>query len=347
MIQKGDDQPAKSNEFNNPGLTSGGASATLPSRVGQAEASIHLEGDVPRQRILSPSFFKDEDMAECAVQAQLCFIGMLTLADREGRLEDRPRWIRAELFPYCDSVPMDDILVELSSPRNCSPGSFIQRYEVDGRKYIQICNFLKYQKPHPREAASKIPPCPEKARPAVKLHGEAKPRRPVSKTVPKTVPKTVEEPQHPKIHFNRNNRKFEGEDINNLNLHLSQSYSDEFGQDWVVRIGKKLVQWRIDNPKKQYKNEWKHILNWFRGHADDSRKLPSSGGTSQAAAYSKSEEAHFESQRGDDRELAIAACAKDGGHKLTHRRTHAFCPCGYVEQGILGCNETHRNKWDG
>jgi len=72
------------------------------------------------------------------------------LADREGRLEDRPKRIKASIFPYED-IDVDPLLTELESR------SFLVRYIVDGKGFIQINNFLKHQNPHYKEVASEIP----------------------------------------------------------------------------------------------------------------------------------------------------------------------------------------------
>jgi hypothetical protein len=111
-----------------------------------------------RSRNLKPGFFKNEDLAELGFDAMILFQGLWCLADKEGRLEDRPRRIRIEVFPYHD-LDVDKVLSRLCI------GGFINRYEVDGERYIQVVNFKKHQTPHPREKTSTIPPCPEKAMP--------------------------------------------------------------------------------------------------------------------------------------------------------------------------------------
>lgn len=103
-----------------------------------------------RARNIKPGFFKNDTLAELDFAGRLLFIGLWGLADREGRLEDRPKKIRAELFPY-DEVEVDSFLNELEQ-RN-----FIIRYETEENCYIQIVNFDKHQNPHPRETASSIP----------------------------------------------------------------------------------------------------------------------------------------------------------------------------------------------
>lgn len=104
-----------------------------------------------RSRNLKPGFFKNEDLAECSPWTRLCFAGLWTIADRDGRLEDRPKRIKAELFPF-DSQEVEPMLQELANR------GFIVRYQVEGQALIQVVNFAKHQNPHHREAPSELPP---------------------------------------------------------------------------------------------------------------------------------------------------------------------------------------------
>jgi hypothetical protein len=106
-----------------------------------------------RARNLKPKFFKNEDLAELSFEYRLLFQGLWCEADRAGRLEDRPKRIKAEVFPY-DDVDVEDGLCKLHA------AGFIERYEVEDSPYIQIVAFAKHQNPHCKEAASTIPaPC--------------------------------------------------------------------------------------------------------------------------------------------------------------------------------------------
>ncbi|CAH2910653.1 MAG: Phage protein [uncultured Paraburkholderia sp.] len=107
-----------------------------------------------RARNIKPGIMENEDMADLDPIARLLFIYLWMLADREGRLEDRPRKIKAKALPY-DSVDAEQLLDDLQA------GGFIARYEVGGSRYIQIINFLKHQKPHSNENESKLPPWPD------------------------------------------------------------------------------------------------------------------------------------------------------------------------------------------
>jgi len=105
---------------------------------------------MPRARNLKPSFFKDEDLVECGPMGMLLFEGLWCLADREGRLEDRPKLIKAEIFPYTSTSV--EALLKVLAEKN-----FIIRYEVENKKYIEVRNFKKHQHPHVKEGPSTIP----------------------------------------------------------------------------------------------------------------------------------------------------------------------------------------------
>jgi len=92
----------------------------------------------------------NEELAELPCEARLLFIGLWTIADRAGRLEDRPRKIKAAVFPYEDT-DVDTLLGMLAGKQ------FLKRYRMKGLGYIEISNFVKHQKPHPKEPPSIVP----------------------------------------------------------------------------------------------------------------------------------------------------------------------------------------------
>lgn len=92
----------------------------------------------------------NEDIIELPYEARLLFIGLWTLADREGRLENRPKKIKMSLFPA------DDINVA-EQLDNISKLGFIELYNADGIDVIQIVNFVKHQTPHGLEKDSELP----------------------------------------------------------------------------------------------------------------------------------------------------------------------------------------------
>jgi len=109
-----------------------------------------------RIRYIKPDFFTDEDLGCLPFHVRLGYQGLWCHADRAGRLEDRPKYLKSQIFPY-DDVDMEEVLSTLSKNKTTFPEPFIERYEVNGRKYIQILKFSVHQKPHSTEKDSVIP----------------------------------------------------------------------------------------------------------------------------------------------------------------------------------------------
>jgi hypothetical protein len=100
-----------------------------------------------RARNIKPSFFENDELGQCSPLARLLFIHLWTIADREGRLEDRPLRIKATGLPY-DNCDVNALLNELHG------AGFIRRYSVNKLNLIWVVNFIKHQNPHPKENAS-------------------------------------------------------------------------------------------------------------------------------------------------------------------------------------------------
>lgn len=114
-----------------------------------------------RARNIKPGFFKNDDLAACGMDGRLLFAGLWTLADREGRLENRPARIKAEVFPY-DNVDVSHLLEVLRD------GGFVTLYRHEKQNYIQINKFREHQNPHMKEIPSTIP-APDKSVPAPEI----------------------------------------------------------------------------------------------------------------------------------------------------------------------------------
>lgn len=103
-----------------------------------------------RSRNIKPGFFTNDVLGELPPLARLLWIGLWTICDREGRVEDRPKKIKAEVLPY-DDCDADALLGQLQG------AGFILRYAVNGQRLIQVKNWHKHQNPHVKEAASSLP----------------------------------------------------------------------------------------------------------------------------------------------------------------------------------------------
>ena len=104
-----------------------------------------------RARNIKPALFVNDELAEVEPLGRLLFIGLWTIADREGRLKDRPKKIKAQTLPF-DDCDIDDLLNQLEKH------NFIYRYEAGGCSLIQILNFTRHQNPHMKEPDSELPP---------------------------------------------------------------------------------------------------------------------------------------------------------------------------------------------
>jgi len=106
-----------------------------------------------RMRTIRPEFFVDEDLVTLSPLTRILFEGMWCVADREGRLEDRPRRIKMQILP-ADECDVDAMLDELATIK------VIHRYTIDGLSFIQVKSFTKFQRPHKNETPSVLPAMP-------------------------------------------------------------------------------------------------------------------------------------------------------------------------------------------
>lgn len=98
-------------------------------------------------------------MGRVSRDARLTFIELWTLADDAGRLRGNSRMLASLLFPYDDDAKelIEVWLAELER-EHC-----IKRYEIEGARYIQICNWLSHQKID-KPSQSKLPEFTEDSR---------------------------------------------------------------------------------------------------------------------------------------------------------------------------------------
>lgn len=104
-----------------------------------------------RARNIKPSIMDNEELAELDALTRLFFVYLWMLADREGRVEDRPKRIAARALPYDRAADVGAMLRELDR------AGFIARYTVGDVAVIQILNFSKHQTPHGTEKDSELP----------------------------------------------------------------------------------------------------------------------------------------------------------------------------------------------
>lgn len=301
-----------------------------------------------RTRSLKYDAFLDEDLSQLPAYTRLCFLGLPTIADKEGRLEDRPMKIKAQLFPYED-VDVAEMLHQLAKPRVFSEGPFIYRYSVNGKSYIQIVNFLKHQRPHPNEKASVIPEPPEDVKSnyiklqAIELPSgsgsgsqdlpgsgalterEAAASPPTRRRPVYWEPKPTWKPEHPSL--------------KKAQLKVEPSHLEQLAEDFPdvdVRAEIRCMKsYALENPSwARIKRNWQKVLgSWIRRSDErlhDGRFKARASPTERLVAQEKS----WQAGEGDQKE-SIAACEKEHGphdaDALVEGNKTRYCihSCGY------------------
>jgi hypothetical protein len=95
-----------------------------------------------RSRGVRPEFWKHEGLADVPREVRLFYIGLWGIADCEGKLEDRTRRIKAELFPYDDDISSETVGLWLALLHE---KGFVIRYAACGGTYVIIPAFRKWQ----------------------------------------------------------------------------------------------------------------------------------------------------------------------------------------------------------
>lgn len=109
-----------------------------------------------RIRTIKPGFFSSLTVAEMATPTRLTFIGLWTYADDEGRAVDDARLVKAEIWPLDAGYTAKKVEADLARLADLG---VIQRYEVDGKRYLHLTNWAEHQKIN-RPQKSNLPPPP-------------------------------------------------------------------------------------------------------------------------------------------------------------------------------------------
>jgi 5-methylcytosine-specific restriction endonuclease McrA len=109
----------------------------------------------PRIRTIKPELWQDEKVGGLSRDARLLFIGLVTMADDEGRLRALPAVILGHCLPYdADALrKVETWLAEVAA------SGLVTRYVVDGTPYVQINGWTRHQVIN-RPTNSELPPAP-------------------------------------------------------------------------------------------------------------------------------------------------------------------------------------------
>lgn len=94
-----------------------------------------------RKRMIDPSFWTDEKLGECCIQARYLFAGLFSNADDEGYGRANPKLLRSLIFPY-DDLRASDLEKWLSQLGGLG---LVVLYTVGDQAYYYLPNFLKHQ----------------------------------------------------------------------------------------------------------------------------------------------------------------------------------------------------------
>ncbi len=121
-----------------------------------------------RKRMIDPSIWTDEGMADLTPRQQLLYIGLFSNADDEGRMKASPAALRLTLPTLYSAVPTAEIAEDTAAVVGAMRR--LIRYEVDGRTYIAFRNYRQWQRID-KPSASILPEPPEEREDSMSVPG--------------------------------------------------------------------------------------------------------------------------------------------------------------------------------
>ena len=108
---------------------------------------------MPRIRTIKPEFWASEQIGECSSNARLLFIGLWNFADDYGVHPDKPKELKAKLFPYDDATTSEartwiDELVKQT---------LLRRFDANGATYLHVTGWEKHQRIDKRNEEKRHP----------------------------------------------------------------------------------------------------------------------------------------------------------------------------------------------
>lgn len=112
-----------------------------------------------RIRTVKPEFLTDVDLWEAhfatGLPLHLVYLGLWCHADREGRFEWSPRYLKTQILPYCEDIDMAECLDALAA------FGFLLKYrprgDAAGKLYGAVITFASHQVINNRERSSLLP----------------------------------------------------------------------------------------------------------------------------------------------------------------------------------------------
>lgn len=106
--------------------------------------NLHGETEEPMtRRIVDSKIRSSETFAGLTLRQRDLWHGLLVVVDDQGRMPANPAFVRAQVWPF-DDFTLADIDADLHALEDAGN---ILRYQADGRTFLQIVNWWRYQAP--------------------------------------------------------------------------------------------------------------------------------------------------------------------------------------------------------
>lgn len=109
-----------------------------------------------RIRTVKPEFWEDERCGRLSTLARLNFLGLISLADDEGRGRAAPEYLLRRLHPYASDVKMKRFRRSLDE---LEATGMVQFYQANGERLYLVVHFSRHQRIN-RPTPSRLPPPP-------------------------------------------------------------------------------------------------------------------------------------------------------------------------------------------
>jgi len=95
-----------------------------------------------QRRMVYMKIWTSEQFGGLSDKAKILYIGMVTLADDDGRLRGNPAYLRGQIFPYNEDLSVTDVL---QFRNEVEKSGLITTYSIDGFEYIEHPKWEEYQ----------------------------------------------------------------------------------------------------------------------------------------------------------------------------------------------------------
>ena len=92
--------------------------------------------------MLHLKLWTSEQFGKLSDKAKLLYVGLITLADDDGRLKGNPAYLRGQIFPYDEKLSVTDVL---QLRNEIVLNGLITVYSIDGFEYIEHPKWKDYQ----------------------------------------------------------------------------------------------------------------------------------------------------------------------------------------------------------